>query len=100
MLLHRYGSVDFVFGLDIVDGCALINKAVEEERREKYHRQYCAILPVMLKADKYTPFEEFYDSMTGKNLDMRPAEEIIAEAQKIEREMLKKEGEQAGTRNI
>lgn len=57
----------------------LISLAVEEEQKEKHRQEWLHLLPLMIRADKYMSFEEYYDRVTGKNIDMRSTEEIIAE---------------------
>lgn len=43
---------------------------------------YCGMLPPLMK---FMTFDEFYDTMTGKNIDFRPDDEILAEAEAIRR---------------
>lgn len=65
----------------------LIAKAKEKETEERLHRQWTAQLPLMAYADKYMPFSEYYDKNTGRNIDMRPASEILKEIEAVEKRM-------------
>lgn len=42
--------------------------------------QWCGMLPSLVK---YMSFDEFYDQMTGANIDLRPTEEIIKELEEL-----------------
>ena len=87
-MLHRYGTVDYIFSLDFVEGCELIIKAKQEEMKERYHAEYCAALPFMLFAQKEVKsFDEICNIVTGKNIDRRSEEEILAEAREIENQL-------------
>lgn len=66
--------------MDLFEFIELVNLAREKEREEKLFRQWCCMLPSM---NKYIAFDEFVDLMTGRNIDMRPAEEIIAEIEEL-----------------
>lgn len=56
--------------------------ALEKERQENFHLQWCAMLP---QFDKYMTFTEFYDKMTGRNVDTRSTEEILADIEETHR---------------
>ena len=58
--------------------------AIEKERKDEMKGLYYALLPVLALRGKFMTFEEFYDNMTGANLDLRPAEEILNESKAIE----------------
>lgn len=68
--------MDFINSFELGEFCEFIILAIKKENKEKYERQWLAMLP---KIPKYIPFDEFYDMMTGQNIDWRPVEEIIAE---------------------
>lgn len=75
-------------GLDFDQILKTVERAAEQRARELAHRQWCALLPQMsVGLLKYVSFEEYYDRITGGTMDMRPAEEIIAEVAKIREEM-------------
>lgn len=89
MLLHRYGSVDYVYSLDIVIGVELIIKAMEEERDERIFRQWTAQLPVMAMTGEVIDFEQYKERVTGANIDRRPTEEILKELDELEQSIKK-----------
>lgn len=60
------------------------SRAVEQQNMEIYRAQYNALLPYMyLQYLKFMPFNEYVDRITGRNIDLRPAEEIIAEIEAL-----------------
>lgn len=72
--------MNYIMQMDVGMFLKFVIKAKEEERREQIQRQWTAMLPLMsIQYLKYKPFEEYYESCIGSNIDMRPAEEIIAE---------------------
>lgn len=77
--------------LDLDMGIDLINKAIDETRDERLFRQWCAQLPVMAMSGEAISFEDYRDRLTGGNIDMRPTDELLAELDKVERELLGKE---------
>ena len=68
--------------LDVDQFIKLVLMAIEAETKEKYRAEWTALLPVMVFANHYMTFDEYYDICTGKNVDMRPVDEIIAEIDK------------------
>lgn len=59
-------------------------KAIEQTKEEKFFSQWVAQLPLMaVKMLEYIPFNEYRDKLTGKNIDMRSNEEIIAEIESL-----------------
>lgn len=79
LLLRRYHSIDFIDKLSVEGFCKLILMAIEGEVKENHRKEWLALLPLMIQAGKYTSFEDYYEKVTGKNIDMRPVDEIIAE---------------------
>jgi len=64
--------------MDVPDFLSFFRVAKEKEREEKARQQWVAMLPFMsLKQLEYIPFEQYYDRVSGRNIDMRSAEEII-----------------------
>ena len=57
----------------------LINLVLEEEKREEKRQEWLHLLPLMITSEKYMAFNDYYDMATGKNIDMRPTEVILAE---------------------
>ena len=58
--------------------------AIEKEKKDGIERQYLALLPSFVLTGKFMTFEAFYDKVTGANIDMRPADEILKESEKIQ----------------
>ena len=79
LVLRRYHSIDALKVLDIGQTLKLLNMAVEEEAKDRYRSEWTALLPVMVFANHYMTFEQYYETCTGKNIDNRPVDEIIAE---------------------
>lgn len=75
-----------VLRLDLKTGLALIVRAQEREREERYFQQWCAQLPFMDK-DNFVSFSEYRDRLTGANIDLRPTAEILAELDAAEKEL-------------
>ena len=92
LLLRRYHSIDFMNNLTVEGLCKLILKAIEGEKKENYRREWLALLPRMVEVGKIIPFEEYYDRATGKSIDWRPTEEIIAEIDKAHEGMKHESG--------
>ena len=66
------------------DALALYRVAVKKEQEDRLHRQWCTYLPLMSQeAIKYMSFGDYVDRVTGRNIDWRPAEEIIAEIEEL-----------------
>ena len=90
----RYGSIDFVMGMDVDEFFDLVDLAIEKEEEQKLHKQWCSMLPFMsLKMLEYISFPEYIDKCSGKNIDIRPTHEIIAEIEATHQEAKKKRGE-------
>ena len=85
-MLRRYHSLDFIKEMKIGEFCDFLILAITLDKKEKYYMQYTALLPLILRSTgRYKTFEEFYDEITGANIDWRPAGEIIKEAEEIQR---------------
>lgn len=68
----------------------LVLVALESEMEEKHRQEWIALLPLMLTADHYMSFDEYYSKVTGKNVDTRPADVIIAEIDRKHAEVKEK----------
>ena len=77
LLLSRYHTLDF--DVEVEEFCQLIMLAIEEKNKETKRQEWLALLPLMATAGKYKSCEEYYESVSGKNIDLRSTEEIIAE---------------------
>lgn len=87
LLLRRYGSIEYVLGLDADVSAPLILYAERQERDDQIRRQWTALLPLMSVTGIDMSFEEYRDQVTGSNIDMRPASEILAEIAEIEKQL-------------
>lgn len=83
LLLRRYHTLDFIKEMDIGEFCEFLILAITQDKKDRIYIQYTALLPLLIQAGKYKSFEEFYDEMTGNNIDWRPAEEILRESEEI-----------------
>ncbi len=54
------------------------------------------MIPLMMVTNNYMSFEQYYDMISGKNVDMRPADVIMAEIDRKHAEARAKE-EKHGT---
>ena len=71
-------------------------RAQEQEREERFFRQWLVQLPFM-NEENYISFADYAARLTGKNIDTRPAEVILAEIDEIEKEFTEKGGGEDGT---
>ncbi len=88
-LASRYGwTYAEICALDLRTLDELDRKAATEIQRDHLRAQWTAMLPYMsLEMLKFISFEDYYNQATGGDLDMRPAAEILAEAQEIRRRL-------------
>lgn len=77
LLLSRYGT--FNLELELMDFCEIVMLAIEEKKRAEKREEWLALLPLMATAGKYKSFEEYYDLASGKGIDLRSAEDIMAD---------------------
>ncbi len=87
MLLHRYHNIDYILQLDADTGCALILKAMEQERDDRLFQQWVVQLPLMGQ-ENFVSFADYKDRVTGANIDRRSTAEILAELDEVEKELL------------
>lgn len=85
LLLHRYHDLNYVLGLPLETGLALITRAIEAEREERIHLQWAVQLPLMSISGTVLSFSEYRDRVTGANIDLRPTSEILAELEEVEK---------------
>ena len=86
MLLHRYHNIEFILQLDADTGCALVLKALEQERDDRIFQQWVVQLP-MMGQDNFIGFADYKDRVTGANIDRRSTAEILAELDEVEKEL-------------
>lgn len=68
------------------DGLQLLQRAMEKEQDGRIFLQWAVQLPFM-DPQHPVPYRDYKDRVTGKNLDLRPAREIIDELVEVEREL-------------
>lgn len=81
--------------MDVGDFIELVLSAKDLEERERLHRQWTSILPLMsIQYLEYMSFDAYVEKCTGANIDTRPTDEIIADIMEThEKAHKKKEGE-------
>lgn len=87
LLLHRYADFSYILTLDADTATRLISEAEKQEREARLRRQWEAQLPAMALTGKAISFEAYRDQATGANIDTRPAPEIFAELEEVERQL-------------
>lgn len=66
--------------MDLDEFAEFVLFAKENEKKEHHRAQWTAMLPFMsMGILKYKPFEEYEEEVSGKNIDLRPANEIMKE---------------------
>ena len=96
LIAERYGwTIQQIMETDADLFIGLAGRALNEKRRSEARAEWLAALPFMyLKWLKFVSFKDFYDSQTRANLDLRPTDQILDEAEQVRREV---EGEQGGS---
>lgn len=89
LLLFRYSNINYILNLEINEGIELINKAIEKRQEEKYFTMWSTQLPFM-NEENYISFEDYCDKLTGKNIVTKSKEEILKEAEEIEKKSKRK----------
>ena len=84
LLLRRYHSLDFIKEMSFGEFIDFVKFAIKLSTKERIENMYFALLPVIAMQGKIISFDDFYDKMTGANLDMRTAEEILRESEEIQ----------------
>lgn len=84
LLLKRYHTLDFIKEMSFGEFVEFIVLAIKNANKERIENMYFALLPILALRGKFISFDEFYDKMTGANLDMRSAEEILKESEEIQ----------------
>ena len=75
LILRRYHDISYIMQMDAVDFIEFVRLAKEKELEEKIRMQWVVQLPFM--GENYISFKEYFDKVTGRNVDLRSAEEII-----------------------
>lgn len=72
--------------LDVPMFLSLINMAMDKDKEEKIHAEWVSLLPMMASGLlKYMSFGQYFDQVTGKNIDLRPTEDIIRDIEETHR---------------
>lgn len=87
VLSSRYGwTVQQIEAIDIINLAEILKVAVEKTRRDTVYAEWVAIQPFMiLEWLKFMSFDDYYTRRTGGDIDVRPAEEILAEVEEIKK---------------
>ena len=86
-LLHRYSSAALdIFKMSPKEAYNYIRAAIDNDLDDKLYLMWLAFVPRMTK-ETYVGFGEFKDNLTGRNIDQRSTEEILAEAEEIKRRL-------------
>ena len=87
MFASRYGwTVGAIFELDIVLLADLVRQINDKNDEEKIFRQWLAILPVMWAGfAKFIEFDDFKARLSGTDIDTRPTEDILADAEEVKK---------------
>lgn len=88
LLLRRYHTLEFIENMDLNSFCEFIIMARKKDYEDRLYMQWCGMLP---RFEKYMPWNEFYDKMTGANIDLRPTDEIISEIEELHKHDIDRE---------
>lgn len=70
--------------LPVLEYLNFVTGMIEKDRDDYYYKQWCAILPLMhMKYIKFISFNDYKDRVTGKDLDLRDTDTIIAEIKEL-----------------
>lgn len=84
LLLHRYGTLNFIDSMEIGEFVDFCKCAMEKDHEERLYMEWCAKLPMLRK--EYWIFSRYRDDMMGKGIDLRPADVIMEEIERKHRE--------------
>lgn len=88
IIFSRYnGIITELMNKPINEGFYYFRQLLDEVLTERLYAQWLAYLPMLIQANKFMSFSQFKDEMTGANIDMRPAEEILAEVEEIRKRL-------------
>ena len=79
LVLRRYHTLDVMKVLSVEQFIKLVLMALDEESKEKYRQEWLNLLPCMIFTSHYMTFDQYYETVTGQNIDLRPVDDIIAE---------------------
>lgn len=86
---HRYGwTIDQIRDLGASDLYHIYRQVRIEKRRTEAREQWIAMLPLMLLHQvKYMEWNDYYDQVSGRTIDLRPDAEILADVAKVREEL-------------
>lgn len=70
--------------LDIDTAQRVISKAREKEKENRFFLQWVVQLPHMTK-ESYVSFDEYFDKVTGRNIDKRSVADCMVEIEEIKK---------------
>lgn len=76
LLLRRYHSLSFIDDMDLLEFVEFCNLARRKEDDDKLYLRWCIWI---CHTTEPCSFNEFADKITGRNIDTRSTDEIIAE---------------------
>lgn len=82
LIFSRYHTLDFMKDIRLITFCEMVLLAIDHKRKENVRQEWLALLPLLLQNGKAITFEQYYDMVSGKNIDMRPNDVIISEIDK------------------
>lgn len=85
---HRYGwTIREIMDLDAGMLFRLYRRILTEDTKRKAWDLYCEHFRYMITGQlQYKSFDDYYDRFSGQDIDLRPAEEILAEVAEIEKQ--------------
>lgn len=83
ILLRRYGRYKFP-DLKFEEYIEFVVLALTKERQDEVKGIYHALLPILAIRGKFMTFEQFYDKLTGADIDLRSNEDILKESEEIQ----------------
>lgn len=86
-LASRYGwTIPQIEATDIRTLAETLKVATEKTRRGIVYSEWVALQPFMIiQWLKWMSFDDYYTRRTGGDIDMRPAEEILAEVAEVKK---------------
>lgn len=86
LILRRYHDINYILSMSPSRFLRFLHTAIEKEKEETYFSEWINLYPHMaMGLIKFISFNEYVDARTGRNIDMRPTEEIIAEIEELHR---------------
>lgn len=88
IIYRKYANAECIMNLPILQFIRFIELAIKKEQEDILRPEWCALLPFMsMKYLKYMSFDEYVNKRTGRDVDTRPANEIIKEIEEAHKRM-------------